>query len=316
MRIDRMLSITVMLLNRDRIPARELAEKFEVSVRTIYRDVDAINMAGIPVISYPGNNGGLGIMDNYKIDRQVLTLGDMKAILSALKGINLTFEDNKLDSAIGKITSLVPDHEAEHVELHLEQVMIDILPWGYRDRDKEKLKQIQRSTISTNLMSFSYRNAKNEKIARVVEPMTLIFKGYTWYLFAYCCIRKDFRLFRLSRLTDLKTMEQQFNRRKASYQDYTTDEKGMKMTDLVLRFLPEARVKVFDYYDEEQITLQDNGEMIVKVSFPEDEWIYSMILSYGELAEVLEPEHIRKKILEKAKKITAHYNPDTMVSQN
>ncbi len=104
MRIDRMLAITVMLLNRDRISARELAERFEVSVRTVYRDIDAINMAGIPVISYPGNEGGFGIMENFRLDRQLLTLNDMLTILAALKGIDTGLIHKEVGSAIENLT--------------------------------------------------------------------------------------------------------------------------------------------------------------------------------------------------------------------
>jgi predicted DNA-binding transcriptional regulator YafY len=99
MRIDRMLAITVMLLNRDRITARELADKFEVSVRTIYRDMDAINLAGIPIVSFAGNDGGFGIMENYRIDSQALTLNDMFTILSAFKGVTTSLDDVELEAA-------------------------------------------------------------------------------------------------------------------------------------------------------------------------------------------------------------------------
>src|SRR4030042_1157213 len=114
MRIDRMLAIVIMLLNKDRVSARELSNKFEVSIRTVYRDIDAINLAGIPIVSFSGNNGGFGILDNYKIDRQLLSLDDMISILTTLKGINNTLEDKYLSNAIDKITSLVPkDKSAE-----------------------------------------------------------------------------------------------------------------------------------------------------------------------------------------------------------
>ena len=308
MRIDRMLSITVMLLNRERVAARELAQRFEVSVRTIYRDIEAINLAGIPIVSYPGNNGGYGIMENYKIDRQVLTLKDMIAIVSSLKGINTALEDQELDSAIEKIRSLVPKNKTDQLELHLEQMVIDILPWGYPKRHKERLKMIYESIVHNRLLHFVYRNSKGEKRSRTVEPMTLVFKGYTWYLFAYCCMREDYRLFRLSRMNNLKSQDQFFARRRGSYRDFMEpDERKLNMAHLVLRFSPRARVRVEDYFDEEQISIRRDGSLIVKVSFPEDEWVYSFILSYGEDVEVVEPLHIRKIVKEKAKKITSLY---------
>lgn len=136
-----MLTITIMLLNRERISAKELADKFEISVRTVYRDIEAINLAGIPIISYSGNNGGFGIMENYKIDRQLLTLNDMTAILSALKGVNTTLEDRELDSAIEKIKSLLPRDRAFEMDQRSEQIIFDILPWGPGSRQKNGEKK-------------------------------------------------------------------------------------------------------------------------------------------------------------------------------
>ena len=108
MRLDRLLAITVLLLNRDRISARELARRFEVTVRTIYRDVEALCLAGIPVVSFQGNNGGFGLVENYRWDRQLLNMNDMVSMLTALKGVNETLGDDELDNAIEKVTSLVP----------------------------------------------------------------------------------------------------------------------------------------------------------------------------------------------------------------
>ena len=316
MRIDRMLSIVVMLLNRNRISARELSEKFEVSIRTIYRDIDAINLAGIPIISYSGNNGGFGIIENYKIDHQLLTFNDMCAILSALKGINTTFEDKELDSAIEKIKSLVPKDKADSLDLYLQQVVIDILPWGYTKKQKERIKTIQNSIINNNILEFNYKNTKGEETKRKVEPITLVFKGYAWYLFGYCLLKNDYRVFRLSRMKKVLILKEIFDRKNISYQDFMKyDTAETKIVSLVLKFSPEVRVRVEDFFGEEQIEYQENGDMIVKISFPEDQWVYSFILGFGEYIEVLEPEHIRKIIQEKAKKIINNYKPDIMLSK-
>jgi predicted DNA-binding transcriptional regulator YafY len=315
MRIDRMLAITVMLLNRDRITARELAEKFEVSIRTIYRDIDAINIAGIPVVSFSGNDGGFGIMDNYRIDRQVLTLNDMFTILSALKGVNTSLDDVEVETAIEKIKSLVPREKSVEMELHFEQLAIDLMPWEGSDRHKHIFKKLQHSINQSLLAKIKYSNTKGESLERVIEPMTLVLMGYAWYLFAFCRMRNDFRTFRLSRIKNVEVLSNNFIRKEASYKDYKKREKDRKIVHLVLRFSPEARARIMDFFDEEQIDTQKNGDMIVEVSYPEDEWVYSNILSYGNHVEVLEPAHIRKIIQEKTKKIAELYKPDIMVSK-
>lgn len=308
MRIDRMLAITVMMLNRNKITARELAEKFEVSVRTVYRDLDAINMAGIPIVSYPGNNGGYGIIENYKIDRQLLTLKDMGTILSALKGINTTLEHKELDHAIEKISSLVPKDKTEQIKLHCEQMVIDIMPWGYPQKLKEMIQILHQAVMGNNLLQLEYRNSKGEKNKRLIEPMTILYKGYTWYLFGYCHLRKEGRVFRLSRMRKLKILNQTFIRKKLSYQDAVKSAfKDIKKVRFVLKFPPKMKTRIEDYFGEKMIQYQKDGSLIVNISMPEDEWIYSYLLSYGEDMEILEPVRIRKIIEKKVEKIQKIY---------
>jgi len=220
MRIDRMLAITVILLNKDRVSARELADRFEVSVRTIYRDVDAISMAGIPIASYAGKQGGFKIIDSFKLDRQLLTMKDMLTMLSALKGINATLENEELNSAIDKITCLIPDDKTSLLEDHLQHISIDILPWGTQKKQQKFLKQIHNSVTENKIIKFQYENSKGEIRERKVEPMTLIFKGYAWYLFSFCLYRNDYRLFRLSRIKNVNILEEKFVRREKTHKEY------------------------------------------------------------------------------------------------
>jgi predicted DNA-binding transcriptional regulator YafY len=316
MRIERMLAITIMLLNRDRISAKEFSQKFAVSVRTVYRDIEAINLAGIPVISYQGNDGGFGIMENYRIDRQVLTLPDMFTILTALKGVNTGIENIGIESVFEKIKNLVPKNKSGEMEKHFGSIAIDLMPWGFREREKTTFRTIQDSISRNLLLKIRYDSSKGETSERTIEPMTLLLMGYSWYLFAFCRLRENFRLFRLSRIREAEIMNESFSRREATYRDYVSHEQqGDSMVHLILKFSPEAKTRVLDYIREEQIEIQDDGSMIVKISYPEDEWVYSNILSYGEHVEVLSPPHIRKIIQEKTKKILSKYKPDITVSQ-
>ncbi|MBU1101385.1 MAG: YafY family transcriptional regulator [Bacteroidetes bacterium] len=317
MRIDRMLGITVMLLNRDRISARELSDKYEVSIRTIYRDIEAINMAGIPVVAHSGSNGGFGIMSNYKIDRQLLTLNDMVSILSALKGMNATLEDRELDEAIEKITSLVPADKTEHLASRLEHVSIDIQPWGYRERQKQHIKTVHEAIFNHLLISFTYSNSKGEVVERTVEPMTLLFKGYAWYLFAFCKLKNDFRLFKLSRMKELVVQDEIFKRKNVKYEEhFSSSSENVKMIRMLLKFSPKVRMKVEEYFEDEHIEYLSNGEMIAAFDAPEDDWVYSMILGFGDYVEVIEPKHMRSAIKEKTEKILALYKHDITVSHS
>ncbi len=308
MRIDRLLAIIILLLNREKIKAAELADRFEVSVRTIYRDIDAINLAGIPIISYPGNNGGFGIMENYKLERQVLSLNDMLSILNTLKSVHSTLADNSLDEAIDNFTCLVPQEGLARLHEYSERFVIDILPLGYQKRQREFLKSVFGSIQDRNLLRFVYRNMKGECITRTAEPMTLLFKGYAWYLFAFCRTRQDYRLFRLSRMSNVETLPTHFTRRNASYKDYSSfDVDKSEVAHLVLKFKPRARIRVEDNFPGENILEKPDGSLMVRVSWPLDEWVISHLLSFGEDLEVMEPASVRRILFTQAKKIQKIY---------
>ncbi|MFC1568694.1 helix-turn-helix transcriptional regulator [bacterium] len=316
MRIDRMLAITVMMLNRDRVTARELAEKFEVSVRTIYRDLQAIDQAGIPIMSYSGNQGGYGIMDTFRIDRQYLTFDDIVSMVSTLRGINTTLENRELDTAIEKITNLVPRTKSAELKKISQQIVVDIVPLGYTHRQKERLKDVHAAVSEERLLEFEYCNTKGEHTTRSVEPMTLIFKGYAWYLFAYCHLKDDYRLFRLSRMKNTLVHKETFERKNKSYKDaFSPDPDSYQIVHLKLQFSPRVRVQVEDFFEPNQIRYLKNGSMRVEIAFPEDDWVYSFLLGYGEHVKVLAPPHVQDILREKAEKIQSIYKPDIQVSQ-
>lgn len=306
MRIDRMLAITIMLLNRDRISAKELSDKFEVNVRTIYRDIEALNLAGIPVVSYQGNNGGFGILENYKIDRQYLSLGDMSSILTALKSINNTLDDNGIDIAIKKIENLIPQNRRESLN---ETAVIDMLPWGVSDGIRDKLRDVHCACTENKIIKFKYTSSQSEVTSRTVEPMTIILKGTAWYLFAYCRERADFRIFKVARMKDVEKLSETFVRRDATYKDYI-DNKPVPDAVIVnfkLKFKKEFSGYISGYFDESAVSLLENGDLCVNIDFPEDNWIAGWLLSFGDMVEVMEPARYREMLKTYAGKILNIY---------
>ena len=210
------------------------------------------NMAGIPIISYPGNNGGFGIMENYKLDHQVLTLNNMLSMLSALKGLNSTLEDVELASSIEKLRNLIPQDKTHHLDLHMEQIIIDMLPWAYTSKQKQRVKIIQNAITQSQLITISYRSYANETTARQIEPISLVFKSYTWYLFAYCRLRTDFRVFRISRIIDLQVEDRTI--RAVGKKSYHEVEAGVHETQVssanghIKIYAPEVRARVEDIF--------------------------------------------------------------------
>ncbi len=308
MKLERLLSIVIMLLNRKRVRAQELADHFEVSCRTIYRDIETINKAGIPIVTYQGNSGGLGIVDSYKLDRQVLTLQDMVTMLSVLQGVNSTFKDKQISSAIEKIHALVPANKQEYVDNHAEQIMIDVMPWGSSPAHKEKLLSLQRAIAENLLCTISYQDSNGTATSRNIEPMTLIFKATAWYLFSYCSKRHDFRLFKVNRINRLEVTSQVFSRRNTEYQQYDSmmNESGTVIS-LVVRFSRKIRHIVEEYFEQSQIIIHENGDMQASFELPDNDWVLSYLLSLGDDAEVIKPQHLRLLLQKKARNIVRLY---------
>lgn len=302
MRLDRLLAIVMLLVNRKRIQAKELAEIFEVSIRTVYRDIDAINQAGIPVVTYQGVNGGLGIADNYKIDRNVLCQDDIVSILSALHGLKTTLDDQKLSYTIEKIKGLIPDFKADEYREKSSQLVIDLTPWGDNDIQRDKINLLKQAIEGCRLVSFSYTNAKGENAKRNVESMCLVLKMQTWYLYGFCRNKEDFRLFRLSRIKDLALLTIEFNKKEKSLDGIPWENEWSqreKLIEVTLRFMPDLKALVEEKFETEKIYVDDNGRVMVRFQCPETDWLYGIILSYGAGVEVLEPEHLRRILREK-----------------
>jgi len=308
MRLDRLLAIIVKLLNRDRVSAQQLAAEFEVSVRTIYRDMEAINLAGIPIVAFQGNQGGFGIEESFRLDRQVLTLPEITSLLAVVRGLAPALADKQAARAADKISSLVPRDRQHLLQAQAEQMVIDVLPWGTGEKMKQRLAAIQNAIAGQRVLRFTYRNAKSETVARTAEPHTLVLKVHVWYCFAYCRLRKAFRFFRLSRMHAITALKETFNRREQSFRE---SEKGqppnLKFVSLKLKFAARSRYRVEDYFEEDQITFLKDGSMVVDLKWPEDDWLYNFLLGYGEDMEVLEPAYVRKKLAEKAGWVRALY---------
>ncbi|MEK5641652.1 hypothetical protein BK138_09940 [Paenibacillus rhizosphaerae] len=309
MKIDRLLAIVTLLLGRDRISGKELAERFEVSVRTICRDIDAINKAGIPIVSYTGNAGGYGLIDHYKLDRQLLTFEELFVIETALNGMLSSLDDQKIQLLMDKVQALIVKAERDQMQEHKQKMIVDFNPWGHGRSEQDIIEQL-RGAIKDNLMvEFDYPNTIGEYHARKIEPMTIALKGYHWYVYGYCTTRNNYRIFRLSRINNLRTASESFVRRDKTIEDFEDlwNDRG-PVTHLELHFQPQVRTRVQDYFQAESITHLPDGSLQVKGEFLEDSWLYDTILSFGPNVLVLEPEHIRAEIADRVRRTAQLYD--------
>ena len=310
MKLERLLAIIVLLLNQKKMSARDLADYFEVSERTIYRDIEAINRAGIPVVSYQGREGGFGIIDTYKMDRNILTRDEFSMLIMALTGMKATLDDKRLDYILEKIKNLIPAKDLLALKKHNEHIVIDIKGWKSSKEIKGRFELIKKSIEERNVISFFYTSAKGEETERKVEPMVIVAKGFTWYLYSYCLKRKDFRVFRLSRIKDVKVTDDIFTMREVP-KDFSWKElwyKKVPLVDIVMKFKAELRVKVEDYFCKEHIKYCEDGSMVVKIQDPGNEWTMGMILSFGAGVELLEPQYMREKLKEAGREIFEIYS--------
>jgi len=304
-----MLSIVVILLNRRRIKAQELADRFEVSLRTVYRDIEAINLSGIPIISNQGLDGGYEIPDNYKLNRQFLSPSDMKSILSALKGVNAALDDSKLSVIFEKIQSLLPDEEKKGIDCGDETIVFDPIGWDNSDRSARKIQTVYETINSLKVLEVTYLDSSGKRTIRNVEPMTLFQKGFAWYLSGYCHERNELRIFKLSRMKELRVLNQTFVRKQGNFRNlFEQWQPQEKMIEMVLKFSSSVRHVVEEYFESAAILDQDDASITVKARLPHGDWLIGMILSYGDRVEILSPDPFRTDIQNKIRKMAALYN--------
>lgn len=305
MKLDRMLYIITYLLNHKKVKAQELAEQFEVSVRTIYRDIDAIAQAGIPIITYQGMDGGIGIVDGFKLDKNLLTGEEISKIVNALKGIQSINEDMKVKLLIEKLSGLTANAE---LIPSVNEIMIDLSSWSRFDQLGKSIRKIKEAIRDRRLIRFLYYT--NEKLTdRTVEPCQIIFKESNWYLYAYCRLRGDFRLFKLRRMSDLHVLDDRFESRPFTLEEMqwhdSYDEESYQEVTVI--FDPAMKYSIDDIFGVENYEYLEDGRLRVNFNIPSGAWLYGFLMSFGDKAEIVEPISLREKIRRMAESIIKVY---------
>jgi len=314
-KLDRLLAIVILLLNRRMVQAKELAERFEVSVRTIYRDVEAINQAGIPIVTYQGSGGGIGLIEGFRLDHNVLTGDELASILTALHSISTSYPDPKSRELVEKLNSIVPPDQEEALRQKASQVLFDFSHWGENSVLEKQLSLLKDAIGQNQVVMFHYRNSRGDSTSRFAEPHTLVWKGRDWYLQAYCRSRNQFRLFKLQRIKNLEAFPEYFVRRELPQQehggigrDWVNDSNRI---DLTLRIYDSLEGQAEEWFHAEELESHPDGGWIVRKCYPEDDWLYGFILSFGPQVEVLEPERLRILIRDRAERIAGLYGGRT-----
>lgn len=289
MKIDRQVGILSVLLQKETVTAPYLAEKFEVSRRTINRDIEDLCKAGIPIVTKQGVNGGISIIENYKLDKTLFTQGEMRDILAGLRSLASVNETNRYGQLMEKLSVGSSDFMVGN-----QSVLIDLSSW-YKGSLAPKIELIRTSIDKCRKLEFIYYSPKGESV-RCIEPYYLIFRWSSWYVWGWCEKRRDFRLFKLTRMAQVKISEQEFLKRRVPMPDLS-DERifpgGIKVKAL---FEQDCKWRLIEEFGTECFRVQQDGRLLFQSDYTDKENLIMWLLSFGEKAELLEPEEIREEI--------------------
>ncbi len=298
MQESRLFKIIYYLLDKGKSTAPELAEKFEVSVRTIYRDIDIISSMGIPIYATQGKGGGITLLDHFVLDKSLLSTQEKEQILMALQGIIAT-EQNPSDELLTKLGSLFQAKTTNWIE-------VDFSNWVKNNPSQNIFNLIKSAIFGHNIISFQYFGSNRENAHRRVEPLKLVFKSKDWYLYGFCLMRNDYRFFKLTRIKDLVILSDVYSRElPATY----SVEKSMEIENTIPIKLKFDKKMAFRVYDEfiDDVTEDEQGSLYVQANLPGGDTLYSYLFSFTDYVEVLEPRSIREQMKEKLAAIQKKY---------
>ncbi|RRD94188.1 YafY family transcriptional regulator [Clostridiales bacterium COT073_COT-073] len=297
MKDNRLFRILYYILEKGKVTAPELADKFEVSVRTIYRDIDSLSSAGIPIYAVQGKGGGIEIAADFVLSKSLLTEKEKEQIMAALQGLNSANKQHE-NELLTKLSALFKMKNTNWIE-------VDFCNWQNNRLYDKIFNQIKSAILSRNIISFAYFSSNEEETSRRVKPARLLYKGQDWYLYAFCLLRNDFRYFKLSRIKNLEILPVNFE---DSFEHVILKKENKTEPTIRLKLKFDRRVS-FRVYDElnEEIREDAQGNLHAEIEMPKDYNLYSYIFSFGDAVEVLEPPEIRLQIQKIINKIAQKY---------
>ncbi len=294
--MQRLFDILYYLMQNENVTAKKLAARLEVSVRTVYRDIECLSAAGIPVYTDRGRGDGIRLLDGFMLDRSLLSGEEKREILAALQSLK-TVGAEDTGGAIEKLGALFGQRAKSWVE-------IDLSNWN--PRDKERLDLLKEAVIGQKVITFEYYGKSGEKTFRSAEPLQLWFKDRAWFLRAYCRARGAMRIFKLTRMKKIALTGDTF-RRDLPGPAEAPEKESFRTVTVTLRLSPALAYRVYDEFDEEGVTRNADGSFTMSKTYPEDEWVYGYILSFGNGATVTGPRHIREGVQERLSKALENY---------
>lgn len=296
MQINRLFEMVYLLMENKNMTAKDLAAHFEVSVRTVLRDIDTLAMAGIPIYTAQGKGGGVRLMEGFVLNKSVLTDKEQSDILSALQGMNAVSVPD-VEPVLAKLGALFNKNATSWID-------IDFSPWESGETERDKFTLLKNAILSQKLVAFDYFSFWGEKSSRIVEPLQIVFKEKAWYLSAFCRGKDDYRIFKISRIKNLSGTVEDFTPRPIrKFEGFAPQ----NLCTVTMKVDEEISPRIWDECEGAEIAENENGGFTVKITLPDDEWGYGYLMSYGTHAEVLEPDYNRKLIGERFLEATKKY---------
>lgn len=277
--------------------APELAEKLEVSIRTIYRDIDIISSVGVPIYVTTGRNGGIQIDDSFVLDRLILSDKEKEDIITALKSVSIVDDHNS--DTLSKLSAIFNTKNEDWLE-------VDFSRWGNKAQDNTMFQKLKEAIISRKMICIVYANTRGEVIERVICPLKMVYKAKNWYIKSFCMNKSDFRIFKLTRIIQARDMEKNF-----SPMEFPQEKKETKVNygNVILRFPQRMAYRIYDEFEVDEIHQDDNGDFIICAPMPIDEWLIGYLLSFGSKVCIIEPKYLKKIVYNEAKKICKRNKP-------
>lgn len=292
---NRLFEIVYILMQKRKTTAKELADRFEVSTRTIYRDIETLSTANIPIYASKGKDGGIGLLDEYVLNKTILSEEEQNQILFALQGMKKVKGQDEKD-ILEKLSILFNKKINDWIK-------IDFSNWG--NIQEERFDMIKSAILNKQLVQFTYYNSNGEESKRTVEPLQIWFKDKSWYLVSYCKLKQDYRIFKIARIKEVKILQEHFERELPKEED--NEKYNFKIIELELEISKAMTYRVYDEFESKEITKKEDGSFIIKVKYPENEWVYGYILSFGEHIKVLSPIKAKNIIKDKLEKTLKNY---------
>ena len=297
MQESRLFKIIYYLMENGKSTAPELAEKLEVSIRTIYRDIDIISSVGVPIYVTTGRNGGIQIDDSFVLDRLILSDKEKEDIITALKSVSIV-DDRNCDT-LSKLSAIFNTKNEDWLE-------VDFSRWGNKAQDNTMFQKLKEAIISRKMLCIVYANTRGEVIERVICPLKMVYKAKNWYIKSFCMNKSNFRIFKLTRIIQARNMEKNFDP-----MEFPQEKKEMKVNyeNVILRFPQRMAYRIYDEFEVDEIHQDDNGDFIISATMPIDEWLIGYLLSFGSKVCIIEPKYLKKIVYNEAKKICEQNKP-------